>query len=337
MAFPETKYMGSKQNLLPVIASHIKKLRFKTALDAFSGSGCVAYMLKQTGATVYANDMLHFCYHTARATVENNTTVLSEKDVALLSSRSRGAPTLVRDTYTNLYFDYDDCVFLDNLWANIACLGSPLKRSIALAAASRACMKKRPRGIFTFVGKKGWDGRKDLKLTMREQFVQAVQLFNKAVFSNGKDNRVFRSDVFDLDPRDADLVYVDTPYISPHSDCDYTRRYHFVEGYCVYWRGLEIMHDTKTKKIRSYVTRFSSKHQAVEAFKALFHHLRRSILVVSYSSNGIPDKNGMLQLLKEVKSRVSIYEIPHKYSHGNHNHKVGDNNNTATEYLFIAQ
>lgn len=337
MNFPETKYMGSKQNLLPFIASHVKKLRFKTALDAFSGSGCVAYLLKGMGAKVYANDMLRFCYHAARATVENNSTILSKEDLAVLLSKNKSAPTFIRDTYAGLYFDYSDCKFLDTLWTNISHLGSPLKRSIALAAACRAAMKKRPRGIFTFVGKKGWDGRKDLKLSMEEQFLRAVRLFNEAVFSNGKENRAFRSDVFDLDPSDADLVYVDTPYISPYSDCDYTRRYHFVEGYCVYWRGLEIMHDTKTKKIRSYNTRFSSKHNAIEAFRTLFHHLRRSTLVVSYSSNGIPDRKGMLRLLKEVKSSVSIYEVPHKYSHGNHNHKVGNNNNAATEYLFIAQ
>lgn len=337
MTFPETKYMGSKQNLLPFISSEIKKLRFKTALDAFSGSGCVAYMLKQMGARVYANDMLRFCYHTARATVENNSVILTKEDVASLLSKNKNAPSFIRENYTHLYFDYNDCKFLDNLWANISRINSPLKRSIALAAACRAAMKKRPRGIFTFVGKKGWDGRKDLSLSMKEQFLRAVQLFNEAVFSNGQDNRAFCADVFNLDPVDVDLVYIDTPYVSPYSDCDYTRRYHFVEGYCVYWQGLEIMHDTKTKKIRSYNTPFSSKHNAIEAFRALFHHLRRSILVVSYSSNGIPDKKGMLQLLKEVKSKVSVYEAPHKYSHGNHNHKVGDNNNAATEYVFIAQ
>jgi DNA adenine methylase len=27
----------------------------------------------------------------------------------------------------------------------------------------------------------------------------------------------------------ADLVYLDPPYVSHYSDCDYTRRYHFVE------------------------------------------------------------------------------------------------------------
>jgi len=335
--FPETKYMGSKQRLLPFILKHLSRLKFESALDAFSGSACVSYALKQTGARVYANDFLHFCFHTARATIENNSTVLTEEDVNTLLRQPRSANTFVRDTFKNLYFNENDCEFLDNLWANIQQLNSRLKISIALAAASRACMKKRPRGLFTFTGRKGWDGRVDLTLSMREQFLIAVNAFNGAVFSNNQQNRAFNQDVFSLSPEIADLVYIDTPYISPFSDCDYTRRYHFVEGYCRYWDGCEIMTNTTTKKIRSYETAFATKATARQAFQCLFHHFRKSILVVSYSSNCIPGKEAMIELLKNEKSKVAVFEAPHRYHHGNHAHKVGDNNNEVVEYLFIAE
>ena len=334
--FPETKYMGSKQRLLPFILKHLSKLRFNSALDAFSGTGCVGYAIKQTGVRVYANDFLNFCFHTARATVENNSTMLTEEDVGKLVRPNAFAPTFVRDTYKDLFFNERDCEFLDNLWANIQELESPLKASVALAAAARACMKKRPRGMFTFTGHKGWDGRVDLKLCMSEQFLIAVTAFNRAVFSNGQQNKAFNLDVFDLQPDLADLVYIDTPYISPFSDCDYTRRYHFVEGYCRYWKGVEIT-DTTTKKIRSYDTAFSTKARAREAFQRLFHHFRNSTLVISYSSNCIPEKREMIELLKAEKAEVTVYESAHRYHHGNHAHKVGDNKNAVTEYLFIAE
>lgn len=259
MGFPDTKFMGSKQKLLPFIASKIKHLRFETALDAFSGSGCVAYMLKQAGVKVLTNDILRFAYHISHAAIENNSTRLTDEDMALLLRKNGDKPRFIRDTFKNLYFNYEDCKFLDNLWKNISVLKSPLKRSIALSAASRACMKKRPRGIFTFVGKKGWDGRKDLRQSMKDQFVQAVELLNEAVFSNRESNKAFCGDVFDIDPSGIDLVYIDTPYISPYSDCDYTRRYHFVEGYCSYWNDVEVMYNTKTKKIRSHKTIFFNK------------------------------------------------------------------------------
>ena len=267
-AFPETKYMGSKQRLLHFILKHLASLKYDSVLDAFSGSGCVSYALKRAGVRVYANDFLKFCFHTARATVENNATLLSEDDVARLLRKNALVQTFVRDTYTGLYFNEEDCSFLDNLWANVCELESPLKTSLALAAAARACMKKRPRGLFTSTGKKGWDNRADLKLSMREQFLLATNAFNNAVFSNGQQNKAFNLDVFDLDPTLAEVIYIDTPYISPYSDCDYTRRYHFVEGYCQYWKGCEIMQDTSTKKIRLMKHLFQTKMAQFTHFSA---------------------------------------------------------------------
>jgi DNA adenine methylase len=336
MSFPDTRFMGSKRKILPFIIEHSKPLRFRTVLDAFSGSGCVAYAFKELGAKVHANDMLRFAYHTARATVENSTLRLNDKDVRQLLKANRRARSFIRDTFCNLYFSQRDNEFLDNLWANIEELESPLKRSMAIAVACRAAMKKRPRGIFTFVGRKGWDGRRDLRLTMREQFLIAVEALNWAVFSNGKKNRALCQDVFDVEPNDYDLVYIDPPYISPYSDCDYTRRYHFVEGFCSYWKDVELQLGTLTKKFRSYPTAFAKRSEAEESFQRLFHHFRRSVLVVSYSSNGIPWKDQLTRLLKEVKRDVKVYETPHLYSFGNHHHKVGNNNNAVREYLFVA-
>jgi len=334
--FPDTKYMGSKRVLLPFILYHIEKLRFSRVLDAFSGSGCVAYALKNLGAEVHANDFLRFAFHTAKAVVENNATTLTEEEIALLLRKNPSAQTFIQDKFHALYFEPADNQFLDNLWANLERLPSPMKRSLALAAACRAAMKKRPRGIFTFTGKKGWDGRSDLRISMQDQFLRAVILINNAVFSNKKRNRAIWGDVFEIDPKGYDIVYIDTPYISPFSDCDYTRRYHFVEGYCTYWEGVEILENTTTKKIRSYQTDFSSKDHAIESFNRLFEHFRKAKLVVSYSSTGIPSKEQMVKMLKQFKKSVTVQEIAHRYHHGNHRHKVGDNNNAVKEYLFIA-
>jgi len=329
--------MGSKRALLPFITETVSRLKFDTVLDAFSGSGCVAYEFKKRGHQVHSNDFLRFAFRVAHATIENNDTRLDNNDIKLLLRHNKNADTFIQDTFGRLYFTAEENAFLDNLWTNIQEVGSALKRSLALSAACRAAMKKRPRGIFTFTGMKGWDGRNDLRLSMREQFLDAVHKFNGAVFSNRRRNKAFCSNVFDLDPRGYDLVYIDTPYISPYSDCDYTRRYHFLEGLCTYWHGLELMSKTTTKKIRSYPTDFSTKQKAVGAFTRLFRHFKDSVLVVSYSSNAIPSKQEMVRLLREVKQHVEIYETQHRYSHGNHNHKVGQNKNSVVEYLFVAR
>ena len=82
--FPDTRYMGSKRKLLPAISEVIDTLDVESALDAFSGSGCVAYLMKQKGLQVTSNDFLKFTYQIAHATIENNKQKLTPSDIELL-------------------------------------------------------------------------------------------------------------------------------------------------------------------------------------------------------------------------------------------------------------
>src|SRR3990172_8411771 len=101
--FPDTKYMGSKQAILDAIMIRLRDVSFHTVLDAFSGSACVAYALKQAGKRVTANDLLRFAYHTAKATVENSTVTLDADDVRLLLQRNLSRGTFIRETFTDLF------------------------------------------------------------------------------------------------------------------------------------------------------------------------------------------------------------------------------------------
>src|SRR5437667_1861062 len=66
--FPKLRFMGSKYRLLPWIHTVLSDLKFDTALDAFSGSGCVGYLMKAMGKAVTTNDFLRFPSTIARAT-----------------------------------------------------------------------------------------------------------------------------------------------------------------------------------------------------------------------------------------------------------------------------
>jgi adenine-specific DNA-methyltransferase len=57
--FPQIRFMGSKYRLLPWIYTVMSALSFESAADAFSGSGCVAYLFKAMGKRVVTNDFLH--------------------------------------------------------------------------------------------------------------------------------------------------------------------------------------------------------------------------------------------------------------------------------------
>src|SRR5438477_106031 len=67
--FPKLRFMGSKYRLLPWIHTVLSDVKFDTALDAFSGSACVAYLMKAMGKSVTTNDFLRFPSTIARATV----------------------------------------------------------------------------------------------------------------------------------------------------------------------------------------------------------------------------------------------------------------------------
>ena len=58
--FPRLRYMGSKYRLVPYLTDVFTELGGETALDAFSGSGVVSYLLKTLGYQVTANDFLMF-------------------------------------------------------------------------------------------------------------------------------------------------------------------------------------------------------------------------------------------------------------------------------------
>ena len=97
---------------------------------------------------------------------------------------------------------------IDTLRTNIAGIHDQYKRAIAMTALIRACTKKRPRGIFTYTGNRYDDGRKDLQKTLAQQFLEAIDAVNKAVFDNGKPNKSRNGDAMDLRIEQADLVDV---------------------------------------------------------------------------------------------------------------------------------
>lgn len=333
--FPGTRYMGSKYRVLPFILDTLKDIQYESVLDAFSGSTCVSYMFKQQGKRVVSNDFMQFTYHFANALIENNNVVLTDDDKKILLSSNKKAGTFIVDTFSGLYFTDEENHFLDVARANIELLKNKYKKSLALAALSRACMKRRARGIFTFTGDRYDDGRRDMQIGLKQHFIENIDAFNKAVFDNAQKNLAFGLDVFDLEV-DVDLVYLDPPYFTPNSDNDYSRRYHFVEGLVRQWQGVEIQYDTVTKKFKRYDTPFYSKDLIYQAFEKMFEKFKKQIIVLSYSSNSLPDKSEIVSLLKKHKRHVKVHQIEHTYSFGNQGDKVGDNANKVSEFVFVA-
>ncbi len=331
--FPRLRYMGSKYKVVPALVDIFSAIEFDTVLDAFSGSGVVAYALKAMGKQVTTNDFLAFAATIARATIANSSTQLNQTDVGRILSPNADGRDFIRRTFRGLYFPLDDLAFLDTAWSHIEGMEGP-RRDLALAALCLAAARKQPRGVFTVTDLRYDDGRRQLHTPLADLFVEAVTEYNAAVFDNGRTHQVLCQDVFNLHPDGYDVVYLDPPYAPPRDDNCYIKRYHFLEGLAVYWRGQRILPETKTKKLEKRYTPFSYKTTIREALARTFSCFRRSTIVLSYSSNSVPDADEVTALLKAEKSSVEVYTLPHRYSFGTHSAAL---RREAHEYIFVAR
>lgn len=336
VAYPELRYMGSKKRLLPWIHQVLETLDFESALDPFSGTGCVGYLMKSMGRRVIASDFLNFTTLLARATIENNSRQIDGQALRRLIDPTPAVHDFIEKTFQGIFYTREDLRFLDRVYGNICQLGDPHEQAIAFAALFRSCLKRQPRGVFTVSGNLSQydDGRRDLKLSLEEHFLEQIEVFNNAVFDNHRRNKAVRSDIFDLDVGKVDLVYLDPPYVPRADDNCYIKRYHFLEGLSCYWHGLPIDHSTKVRKIAKRYTPFSYRRTAVEAFERLFARFAKSTIVLSYSSNGFPDLEQLESLLRHHKKSVRVFEKSHRYHFGTHD-KV--ERSSVTEYLIVGR
>lgn len=330
--YPRIRFMGSKYRLAGRLADVFDSLPPGPAVDAFSGSGIVAYTLKATGRQVIANDHLAFARAMTAALVENDAERLSAAEVEELCSGNRDGRSFIAETFDGLYFPANDHAFLDAAWSHVERLEGA-KRALAISGLCLAAAWKQPRGVFTITTPRYDDGRRQMRMTLESLFREAVANFNNAVFrSPGEPSRSVCSDVFELDPAGIAVAYLDPPYAPPRDDTCYIKRYHFLEGLATYWQGQEIMWETKTRKLRKRHTPFAYKRTVRPALDRLFDHFRESAVVVSYGSNaalGVEELEGLLRRHKRVVRRI---DIPHRYAFGTH---AAAHRRDAMEYVLV--
>ena len=332
--YPRLRYMGSKYRLVPHLADVFTQLGGTTALDAFSGSGVVSYLLKALGYQVTSNDFLTFPAVIARATVVNQDQILTTADIDQICGPPADDRDFIQRTFNGLYFTAADRQFLDSAWSHIDAMTGH-KQDLAIAALVLAAARRQPRGVFTFTDMRRYDdGRRDLKLSLRDHFRERAAEYNNVVFDSGQTCEANSCDVFALPVEQYDLVYLDPPYAPPSDDNCYIKRYHFLEGLSVYWRGQTIMENTRTKKLAKRYTPFSYKHSVTDALRRTFKQFQDSTIVLSYSSNAVPDAATIEALLREVKDTVEVRNIDHTYTFGTHG---AAQRREAEEYIFIGR
>lgn len=339
--FPSTRYQGSKVKLIDWIWDNVKHISFNMALDAFGGTGAVAYCFKQKEKRVLYNDISKFNYLIGKALIENKNVHLEKNDLDFLLTKHPDInyPTFIQDTFKDIFFTDDENKWLDILTANINLIDNEYKKALAYFALFQSCIIKRPFNLFhrknlyirlanvkrNFGNKTTWDK------PFEKHFIDFVNEANNAVFDNGQDNTALNRNVFDLDTN-FDLVYIDTPYINKNGiGVDYLDFYHFLEGITHYnnWKN-KIDYKSKHRRLKLKKSEWCDKYRIHKAYNRLFDKFRDSILVVSYRSDGIPSEEELVDLLKIYKKDVVLIHFgTYKY--------VLSRNDESREILLIGQ
>jgi len=343
--FPGTRYLGSKGKLVDWIWEQASGLDFQSCLDAFGGTGAVAYRLKQAGKCVTYNDALTFVI--GAGLIENPDQRLDDATLDWLLTRHDGIdyPHFVQDTFGDIYFTDAENAWIDQTITNIRAFAVgrsepdtwTYQQAVAFFALCQACIVKRPYNLFhrrnlylrfaavprSFGNKTSWD--RPFETWFRRFAAEA----NGAVFDNGQPNRALNTDAAGA-PGSYDLVYIDPPYLPRHgAGVDYHGFYHFLEGLAHYaiWPA-ELDAGSKHRRLRRRPSPWIDKTQIHAALDRVFERYHDSILVVSYRSDGIPSQVELAALLRRYKRSVTVV------AYGQYQYALSKNTHSS-ELLFI--
>lgn len=317
--FPSTRYQGSKQKFADWIWECIKYIPFDTALDAFGGTGCISFRLKEEGKSVTYNDILPFNSIIGKAIIENSNVKLENNEIETLLCKCEGVtyPTFIEDTFRDIYFTDEENQWLDVVSTNIRRMGNTYKQAIAYFALFQSCIIKRPYNLFhrknlyvrlqdverSFGNKKTWD------TPFEVHFRRFVNEANAAVFSNGENCRALNQDIFDIKPN-YDFVYIDTPYLNDNGiGVDYGDFYHFLNGLVDYenWHN-HIDYNSKHLRLFRQANVWNNPETIHKAFEQLFAKFPNTTMAISYRSNGIPSIDEIVGMLENTGRKVTIHQ-----------------------------
>jgi adenine-specific DNA-methyltransferase len=174
-----------------------KRNKFCSALDAFGGTSCFSYKLKDEGKQVCFNDILKFNSVVGLAIIENSSIkVTREEAVSCYCLREEVRYShFIEKTFRDIYYTDEENRWLDIVIQNIHLLKDGYKKAILFSALGQACLIKRPFNLFhranlylrfkdvnrTFSNKTCWDS------AFQDYFERFINEYNSAIFQTVKE------------------------------------------------------------------------------------------------------------------------------------------------------
>lgn len=345
MKLPVTRYYGSKRRVVDKIWDSLEEhhIEFDTMLDLFGGTGIVSYYMSRKGKAVVYNDILSFNCEIAKALLLSSKGVFTEADALMLLRRDpdRIYRTIIEDSFDDIYYPREENRIIDTVIQNIAFLDDEKKAS-AYYVLFQSCMIKRPFNIFhrknlnlrtgftvaNFGNKATWEQ------SFESLFLKFARELNDFQFEALPQVEVTNFSALNCN-RDADLVYIDTPYFSEKNSTSitYHNRYHFLEGLMHYE---DIPRQINAEKVNREIKlgenpEFERRNKYLEDLSALLVRHQRSVIALSYTSAGYPSVETLCDVLRQFKENVTVCYL------GNHPFALNRSNEHRQEVLIIGR
>ena len=338
---PEPQYLGAKHTFLAWLNQYIPQ-HAHTTIDAFAGTQSVAFLLKQLGKKVYSNDFMRFNQQIGLALVENSSTKITQFDIDFLFQKNENTNfTLIQNLYTDLFFEQDEAIFLDNYRANVEQLDNIYKKSLALALMNRAIQRKITMGHFGHTqalvyaqDAKRVKRNRNLARPIKDIFLELVPKYNNAIFDNKQENKSFCANTLEWLPQilakeSIDFIYFDPPYCNSHAD--YQSFYHLTETYTEYWREKSFINTIKRYEPQQF-SGFDKKRDIIHSLHQIFSIAKEiPIWLISYNNRSYPNIEDFTQIISQYK-KVEIATKTYQNARGGKGSVAGSN-----EVLFVCK
>jgi adenine-specific DNA-methyltransferase len=327
--YPKVNYIGNKEKLANWICSYFPK-DTNSIFDAFSGGSSIGYEAKKRGYKIVSNDILKINFFLAKSLIENNQETLTQEDINIIFN---GKPIkgFMYKNYSEVFFFPQECMELDLYRKNIDKLPSEYKKSVAFTLIRRAMIRKMPYSRFNLNWKKikqlrdeeySYEKYKRKRAyhneSFKSHFIKNLEDYNNAIFDNGKNNKVYNDDIFNLlNKVKTDIIYLDPPYTGTMNN--YFGFYGLIDEYI------------HSKKLEPFKNNFIDKKSSLDLFDKLFSNLSNfKYWFLSYNNNSYPSKNELISIISQYSNDIQVIEKPHTYKVTGKEKKTKN-----TEYLFI--
>jgi len=354
------KYTGSKREILPVLLELIKPLNVKTVLDGFSGTTRVSQALKQSGYTIYANDIADWskvfgeCYLLNRKPTSYYLPLINHLNnlpgkYGWFSENYGGEPnggSAIQKDGRKRIWQLHNTKKLDAIREEIDKITKDeIEKSVLLTSLIIAMDK-----VDSSVGHqvsylKKWAPR--AYNTMKMEVPRLI--------IDDKQHQVYQKDIFDLiNDVKVDLAYYDPPYgssneLMPPSRVRYASYYHIWKTIClndkpklvgVANRREDVSDTISGSVFEEFRKNDKGQYIVIEAIERLIKNTPAKYVVLSYNNNGRATFQSIKDILKNLKKKISIIEMDYKKNvmatiTRTTNEWTNDTNGKNKEYLFL--